>query len=790
MDSLLQGQDPEAKIVAVYPAGEGLMRIYARKGKSTVSRDSEFYPFFFISDTAFLKGLSSKHWIGELTGKGFYKYICAFSRWSDMWKAVHHVIDRFNVERGTEIGHYSELEVLHVRSDPVSQFLMQTGKSLFKQMEFEDLYRLQIDVLPHSGSKRNLGSAHRAEDRADAIALSDNRDWKYVIDGTSGNERQMLLDFVQIVVEKDPDIIEGHYIHAFDLPYLLNRCEIHGVPCTIGRDGLEPRSFDSRSGFVDRASDHAFHEIPGRHVIDTWHLAQLYDASKRILEPYDLTSVARYFGARHADIAGEDASRHRNHETDVLLSHAFENVSNVRLLSEHLSPAMFHLTQVAPLNFGNLVRTGSAARIESILLREYVRQKHSIPQPQEGPQTGSGFNEMFFTGVLEPVLQIDVASLYASVMISEEIVPRSDELGVFQEALKMLSSWRLGTNKRIRLVQDSGQQLKLAALQSMYKTLVDSFYGYLGYTKGLFNDYAAADRAAEIVRELLGGFIDRVTKHGGRVVLVDTECALVVPPPDVTTEIEEQRFIRRISRNFKKGINLTIEGRYRRIVSYRKKNYATLGYDGRIHVKGSAWMPRSMEKFGRTFVSHSIDALLNNDIRALHHAYERIHSGIRGHKWTVHDFARTEILKDSATQYLKETGDGTRNKSAGYEVALASNVHWKPGDRISYYSTGTDVIIKGFENYKLSEEWDPNFPDENTAYYLKRLDELAKKFQVFFQPHDFHAIFSVDDLFGFTGDGISIQNSPVLHETIQATEEEIEPIHVDPKIWLDVGNDF
>ena len=52
---------------------------------------------------------------------------------------------------------------------------------------------------------------------------------------------------------------------------------------------------------------------------------------------------------------------------------------------------------------------------------------------------------------------------------------------------------------------------------------------------------------------------------------------------------------------------------------------------------------------------------------------------------------------------------------------------------------------------------DPDNPDENTAYYLKRLDEFATKFEPFFTDADFRLIFSPEDMFGFSADGIEIQ---------------------------------
>jgi hypothetical protein len=90
------------------------------------------------------------------------------------------------------------------------------------------------------------------------------------------------------------------------------------------------------------------------------------------------------------------------------------------------------------------------------------------------------------------------------------------------------------------------------------------------------------------------------------------------------------------------------------------------------------------------------------------------------------------------------------------------------GDRISYYITGTGAHVTAFENAKLADAWDPNDPDENTAYYLKRLDEFAAKFTPFFESdHDFRLVFSPEDLFGFDPSGITLQRTERTPEDVE-----------------------
>ena len=101
------------------------------------------------------------------------------------------------------------------------------------------------------------------------------------------------------------------------------------------------------------------------------------------------------------------------------------------------------------------------------------------------------------------------------------------------------------------------------------------------------------------------------------------------------------------------------------------------------------------------------------------------------------DFGRVETLRETLEEYGEQVRRGKRNRGAAYEVALASGKPYRPGDRVAYYITGTDPNPKGFENCKPLEEWDPNFPDENTAYYLRRLDEFACEIRGFLPTSGF-----------------------------------------------------
>ena len=747
---LLTGHDPTPRIVAAHLRGGDTIRLYIRDAGAVHTQDAPFFPFFFLSDPSLIHEFPGRHWVKELEGPGFYRYLCVVEQWQHLWDAVQYALERHNRATSQHIESHTRLEQIHVYADPVSQYLMQTGRTMFKEMEPGDLHRMQLDIETYTPPHHRFPVADRPSDRIIIVSLSDNRGWEEILEGRALTEKRLLETLVGVIRERDPDVIEGHNILSYDLPYIQKRCALHGVPFAIGRDGSTPRTFASRSTFAERTIEHPATDIAGRHVVDTLLLVQGYDMVKREMESYGLKYAARYFGFASPDrtyIEGSRISWHWDNDAAPLLRYALDDVRETRMLSEHLGGSTFFLTQMLPIPYGTVVRMGAAQKIESLMVREYLRRKRALPGRGQGVQTTGGYTDIFVTGVPGPIIHADVESLYPSIMLQSRIAPSSDTLGVFQELLRELTSMRLAAKKQMRAAGEPAMRSRLDALQSSYKILINSFYGYLGYSRALFNDYPAADTVTRTGQLMLRTMMAFIRSEGGMVVEVDTDGIFFVPPDGVRGEEPELAFVRVISDRMPEGINVALDGRYARMMSYKRKNYALLDYGGKIRIKGSSLISRSMERFGRQYVEQCVGAILGNDIARLHTLYTDLHATISARKLAVRDFARRETLRDPMDVYLADVAAGKRNRSAAYEVALAAGKGARPGERVAFYITGSDPNPRGFSSCKSVELWNPNFPDENIPFYLRRLDEFSSKFEPFFTPTDFRQIFSPDTLF-------------------------------------------
>src|SRR5205823_12950324 len=182
-----------------------------------------------------------------------------------------------------------------------------------------------------------------------------------------------------------------------------------------------------------------------------------------------------------------------------------------------------------------------------------------------------GYTDIRATGVIDRVVKADVESLYPSLMLAERIRPRSDSLDIFLPALEELTRRRFEAKARARSAEGTEQHY-WEGLQSSFKVLINSFYGYLGAASFHFNDYEAAGRVTELGRGLVVDIADRMEETGSSVIEIDTDGVYLVPPPDILTAEEEREYVARIGSILPQGIRLAFDGRYRAMVSLKTKN--------------------------------------------------------------------------------------------------------------------------------------------------------------------------------------------------------------------------
>jgi DNA polymerase elongation subunit (family B) len=306
-------------------------------------------------------------------------------------------------------------------------------------------------------------------------------------------------------------------------------------------------------------------------------------------------------------------------------------------------------------------------------------------------------------------------------------------LGIFSRLLADLRDFRLQAKDIAAKATSLEEKQFFDALQSTFKILINSFYGYMGHAQSHFSDFDQAENITSRGRELMESMIAWLRKRGCLVVEIDTDGIYFVPGPHLTTKRQEEDLVRELSDSMPEGIIVEYGGRYKAMFSYKIKNYALLEYDGKLKIKGSGLRSRGLEKFQRLFLEEMISRLLADRQEEIPRLFQHYLEQIAQHQWDVKMFMKTEMLQDSVEKYREKIRANARNRSATYELALRSEKRYQPGDQISYYVTGDSERVQAYDNCKLARNWDSNHPDENVRYYQKKLRDLYKKFSVFFE---------------------------------------------------------
>ncbi len=732
-NDILFGGDETPGIVAMELEGDDTIRVFRKEGERLLSETQPFHPFLLLSDTSFLEGTKCSPVVKPLKGSGGYRYRVSF----DSWREMDRVRKAVSKKAGVSAGH-PDSPVFCV-NDPIQQHLLVTGQTFFKSMTFEGLNRIQLDIETFCPEGYEFPNPNREEDRIIVISFSDNAGWEKIISGLDRSEKEMLDELVRTIQEKDPDVIEGHNIFNYDLDYISRRAKLHNVPLEIGRNGSAAISRPSRVIIAERTIKYSRWEIYGRHVVDTFILAQFYDVVTRELESFGLKDVAKQLNVASADrtyLNGDEITWHFLHDPEKLHRYALDDVRETRAVSDLLSRSYFFQAQIFPLSYQNTVVRGNAAKIDSLFVREYVRQGHAVPKLEAPRPFAGGYTDIFYEGVAKGVVYCDVRSLYPSLMLSEGIFPKKDELLIFSRLLADLRAFRLQAKDMASQAPSSEEKQFFETLQSTFKILINSFYGYMGHGQSHFSDFDQAKAVTARGRELLQAMIDWLRKRGCQVIEIDTDGIYFVPGPDVTTAQGEKNLVQRLSETMPEGITVEYGGRYKAMFSYKIKNYALLDHGEKLKIKGSGLRSRGIERFQREFLEKMILHLLTDQKDEIPKLFQSYMNRIAQHRWDVKMFMKTEMLQESLETYVEKTRKGQRNRSAAYELAIKSERRYQPGDQISFYVTGDSENVQAYDHCKLAREWGPKNPDENIRHYQKKLKDLYKKFSVFFERNE------------------------------------------------------
>jgi DNA polymerase elongation subunit (family B) len=210
--------------------------------------------------------------------------------------------------------------------------------------------------------------------------------------------------------------------------------------------------------------------------------------------------------------------------------------------------------------------------------------------------------------------------------------------------------------------------------------------------------------------------------------------------PESWSEPRERQVVAEVAALLPPLVQLEFDGRYQAMLSHEPKNYALLGYDGRLVLKGVAFRSSRAEPFGEAFLRRALECLLKGDVPGVRQAFVETVTALRARLLPTYDVSSRVRLTKSAARYL-EVRDTRRELT--YEALLASGrTNWVVGERIRVYKTLSgygNVVADAEDGSRLTGAVDPR--DYDVEHYVRVLREnFAERLSRGLRPEHFAAI--------------------------------------------------
>jgi DNA polymerase I len=616
-----------------------------------------------------------------------------------------------------------------------SQFLLQNRARLFADLHFNQVRRCQLDI--ETGSTGgHFSDATQPDDRVLAIGLRFNGQNRLLVleELTDAAEKKLLQELNAVLAAEDPDVIEGHNLFKFDLDYLRQRCKRHKVPCAWGRFGRNATFRNSRLKLAERWLDFPRCDLPGRTVVDTYLLVQQHDITAREMTGYGLKEAAVYFGitaeesAERTYIAGDRIFATYREDRARFLAYLGDDLRETQGLADLLLPTYFEQTKTFPILLQEATLRGTTGKIDLLFLEEYYHARHACPVPPEIQPFEGGYTRSFQEGVFRHVLHFDVASLYPSLLLHIGQNPKNDPLGVFIPLLASLREYRLRFKQIAKSAPTAAERAEAHARQANFKILINSFYGYLGFSGARFGDGELAAEVTRRGRELLQALIDHFGRHDCTILEADTDGIYLSSEKHFANP---EVLLGLVAQVLPPGIELEYDGSYDAMFCYKSKNYALRDGD-RVILKGSALRSRGTEPFLKQLGDRLIRHLLGLEPESPATLVEQYRYRLATGAVPVAELARSETLGQNPEAYEKFIAGGGKPRRAAAEVALQMSPRPRMGDRVSYYivqkmrgQTSDWQRARPLASYDAAKSpYDPKF-------YAEKLDDWVERYGSF-----------------------------------------------------------
>ncbi|WP_461864757.1 DNA polymerase domain-containing protein, partial [Thermococcus sp.] len=412
--------------------GKPIVRIFKKeRGEFKIELDTGFQPYIYalLRDDAAIEDVKR---VTATRGKKEVKIVKAekvrkkfLGRPVEVWKLIFEHPQDVPAIRGEIRKHPSVVDIFEYDIPFAKRYLIDKGLIPMEGDEELKLLAFDIETFYHEGDEFGKGEIIMISyaDESEARVITWKRiDLPYV--EVVSSEREMIKRFIQVVREKDPDVLITYNGDNFDLPYLLKRAEKLGIRLFISRDREHPEPKMQRMG------DRFAVEIKGRIHFD------LYPVVRRAVNLPTYTLEAVYeavLGRKKSKLNAEEIAAIWETEEGLkkLARYSMEDARATYELGKEFFPMEAELAKLIGQSPWDVSRSSTGNLVEWYLLRAAYERNELAPNRPSNEEYQRRLREGY-TGayVKEPerglwgnIVYLDYKSLYPSIIVTHNVSP-------------------------------------------------------------------------------------------------------------------------------------------------------------------------------------------------------------------------------------------------------------------------------------------------------------------------------------------------------------------------------
>lgn len=686
-----------------------------------------------------------------LKGNQHYKYIAEFNSKEEFNKQA-------NILK-------KQRKDIYTIWNPEEAAMVRHGFTFYSGLQIDEVSVLSFDI-ESNGLTRNKDSkvfviTNTFRDR-DGVLINK----QFILDDYNDDQFELIDAWCEWVKEVDPDILTGHNINGYDLPF-LQHCYGHAL--SLGRGSTPDVVVGKRNSKkrVDGALTWEYKKVKcfGRQIVDGIFLSVMFDVFRKY-PSWGLKSIAEYEGWVTEDRQFYDAATIKDNwydpvEKQKIIDYCKDDSDDSLRVFDLMAPAYFYLCQYIPRPFQLLTESASGGWLNSLMVRSYLQQGYSIPKKSEYSKVAGGMS-WGNPGIYKNVVKWDAKSFYPNTILTFNIYDKDkDPEANYHEMVKYFTNRRFEQKDKFK---ETGNKY-YDNMQESSKILINSSYGLLA-TNGLnFNNFHKAAEITQCCRKSLqktilwatgkdtldwweeytesNGYeqdfkdykhidskckvnVDQMPRHDWILANIDTDAISFAKKDGSSWSKEEENSI-------KKELNDIMysewedDGSFDKVVILKAKNYILLTKgEAKYKKKGSSINDKKKEPALLEMIDFYIDDLMKNNGKNLVEIYNSYIKEVKDiediSRWAMKKNITSSVLKPTRTQEEKvlKALEG-KEFSEGDKIWLFSDIDGEvqaqaKGEPLTFKDGRPKMVTN--EILRCVEDFEGSY---NLTHYIKRV---------------------------------------------------------------------